>query len=597
VVFAMSSAAEHYAREWALVEDPFADDEVPTEPPLEPASEQQARSHQRPPFDVTNEALAAERLATELGQGVTAGILLRGGELVRTPRVGEDGYIPADHHDDDGPAQVRPVTASALASWLSLLFRCTKREKGEDGKWRNRAALFPRSAAQVAVDVPDMLRGVRPLRGVTHTPIVRADGSILDRPGFDESSGQLYLPDRNLSVPPVSENPTRDDVAHAVALLLDVLAGFRFISEHDRANWLGMALTPLLRLLTPPPYKLGAIGAPQPGSGKTLLATLLRILHGGVFRSEFPGDEAELRKSISAILDVTTAPVCHFDNLTGVLRSSTLAGLLTSARWDDRRLGSTAMISAPNDRLWVVTGNNLAIGGDLARRTLHVTIDPGVPNPHLRTDFAITDLEGWVNRQRGELLAALLTLVRAWVVAGRPTRAWRGSDGYAAWIETVDGILHHAGIPGRFDDPSAAPEPVGHDDDEWAQFLAAIRREFGNHTWTARDVLARVNTTGLPDASRPIGVDTLPGELAERLQRTHAAPTTLARSLGMWLRNRAGRWAGGLTVRLAGRDRNDTAYWRIECPPASGQALPGAGTAGSAGTISDPFTGVPELIL
>ncbi len=563
----------------------------------QPGSQEQK---ERPPFDVTNKALAADQLATDLGQGPTAGVFRRGGALVRTPRVGEDGYIPpADEDDHDGPAQVRPMTAGALASWLSLRFRPTKRVKGDDGQWRLVPALFPRNAAQVAVDAPDMLHGVRPLRGITHTPVVRRDGSILDGRGFDELSGLLYLPDPTLLVPAVPEAPTTDDVARAAALLLGMVAGFRFVGESDRANWLGLALTPLLRLLTPPPYKLGAIGAPQPGSGKTLLATVLRLLHGGVFRSEFPGDEAELRKSVTAILDVTTAPVVHFDNLTGILRSSTLAGLLTSARWDDRRLGSTAMISAPNDRLWVVTGNNLAIGGDLARRTVHVTIDPGVPNPHLRTDFTITNLEGWVTEHRGELLAALLTLVRAWVVAGRPTRARRGSDGYARWVEMVDGILHFAGIPGTFDDPNAAPEPIGRDDDEWATFLAAIHREFGDHAWTARDVLAKVNTTGRPDALRPIDEDDLPGELLAKLPHV-AGPSKLARTLGMWLRNRAGRWAGGLTVRHAGRDRTGTVLWRIEAPPASGPAprsVTDAGAAGTAGTISDPFAGVPELIL
>jgi hypothetical protein len=345
-----------------------------------------------------------------------------------------------------------------------------------------------------------------------------------------------------------------------------MVAGFRFVADHDRANFLGFALTPLLRAMAPPPYKLAAIGAPQPGSGKTLLATLLRTLHGGVFRSEMPSDEAELKKSVTAILDVTTAPVVHIDNVTGVLRSSTLAGLLTSDLWEDRRLGATAMVSRPNDRLWIVTGNNLAIGGDLVRRTVHATIDPGVPNPHLRTDFTIPELVPWVRQHRGELLAALLTLVRAWMTADCPTRGRCSSDGYGRWVEMVDGILGHAGVPGKFDDPSAAPEPVGADDEEWASLLTAIHGLRGSGEWTARDVLAQVNpsTQGFPSPERPIPLELLPADLRRRVEDRHVAPATLARSLGHWLRNRAGRWADDLTVRSTGTNRDGVGLWRIE---------------------------------
>ena len=95
-------------------------------------------------------------------------------------------------------------------------------------------------------------------------------------------------PTPSLSVPPVSDRPTSLEVQRAGRMLLDVVADFPFVTVHDRANYLGALLTPLLRPLVPPPYKLVAIGAPQRGSGKSLLASILRELHGGVFKSEFP---------------------------------------------------------------------------------------------------------------------------------------------------------------------------------------------------------------------------------------------------------------------------------------------------------------------
>jgi hypothetical protein len=517
----------------------------------------------KPELDVSNAAVAADWLREEVGRGRLAGMFYRAPNIVHTPREGEEGYVATGgEKDDDGPAQVRNVSDSTLASriqWTYGVYKLAK--KNED--WEAVPALFPRAAAHVAVDVPDMLPNLRPLRGVTHSPILRADGTVLADPGYDPATGILHLPEPGLVVPAVPEHPTTEQLDAAVALIGEMVAGFAFLTEHDRANYLGMLVTPLLRALVPPPYKLGAIGAPQPGSGKTLLATVMRIIHGGVFRSEMPNDENELRKQVTTILDCTTGPVVHFDNVSGVLRSSTLAGLLTSAKWDDRKLGANEMINAKNDRLWVITGNNLSLGGDLTRRALWSTIDPGVPNPHLRTDFAIKNLEQWVRDRRGQLISALLTLVRNWVATGAPTRGERGSDSYALWTETVDGILHAAGVPGRFADAASARQETGSDDDEWRDFLAHIREHFGTRSWTAKEVLASINT-GMLINPGPIPMDALPTDLADKAGRSNTGVLGLGRSLGRWLSNREGRWAGDLTVRCVGKDRTNVDLWKIQ---------------------------------
>ncbi len=530
----------------------------------------------RPGLHVGSPAIAAEWLRENIGRGHLAGMFLRGGGIVHTPREGEDGYIPITDDKEDGPAQVRPVTAAGLAARIQYTYHCYREKKTEvsDGAVGDkRTCMFPLAAAKVPIEAPDMLPHLRILRGVVHSPMVRADGSILAGPGYDQATRLLHLPQPGLHVPPIPECPTEIDTVTAVALVGEMLADFPFCTESDRANYVGLALTPLLRELVPPPYKLGAIGAPQPGSGKSLLATILRILHGGVFRSEIPANDAELSKQISTILDVTTAPVVQFDNVSGVLRSSTLSGLLTATWWDDRRLGSNTQISRPNDRLWIVTGNNLALGGDIPRRAVRVTIDPGRPNPQLRTGFAIANLEGWVMAHRGELIAALLTMIRAWVVAGRPTTS-AGSDNFAPWIEAVSGILAVAGVSGTFDAPETARAAVGVDDEEWGEFLATIHGVFGEQVWTVKELLACIDTSGAAvgplypgTPPRPrIPLDALPTELAERAARSHTGVSVIAKSLGRWLVNRDGRWAGGLAVRSDGQDRTNVKLWRIETP-------------------------------
>jgi hypothetical protein len=532
----------------------------------------------RPELDVTNPAVAADWLRNHLGRGHLAGMFLRTCDLVFTPREGEDGYVPltCGEKDEDGPAQIRIVAAPALAAAVSYRYNCTRTTVTKAGNETTRPALFPTTAATTAVNALDMMRHLRRLRGVVHTPVVRSDGSILDTAGYDPDTRLLHLPDPGLVVPAVPAAPSPEQAAAAIGLLDQMIAGFPFLTQHDKANFLGALITPLLRLLTPPPYKLVAIGAKMPGSGKSLLASTLRVVHGGVVRSEMPEDDGELRKQVTAILDVTTGPVIQLDNVSGVLNSSVLAGLLTTNRWDDRRLGATEMVSRPNDRLWVITGNNLNIGGDLPRRSLWCTIDPNMPDPHLRTGFAIADFETWVREHRGQIIAALLTLVQGWVRAGMPAPAPERSDSYTRWITTLRGILSHAGVPGVFDHPDSAQTIGG--EDEWGIFLDATHRVFGNGLWTVQQLLDRVNVVH----AASISIDALPGDLAERASKA-GDPRVVTRSLGMWLRNRDGRWVGDKAARNRGQNRDGVQIWQIVTYERSS-----AGTAGTAGTTSNP---------
>ena len=197
-------------------------------------------------------------------------------------------------------------------------------------------------------------------------------------------------------MPAIPDRPTAAEVRAAVELILIPIEEFPFVSDDDQATWIGLAFTPALRPMLPGPYQMGVITATNPGSGKTLLTKMLTILHGGVRRGEMPRDSDELRKSITAALMDTTAPIITFDNLTGVVRSSVLESLLTSRTWTDRWLGQNKSVTATNDRLWLATGNNAQFGGDLARRIAPVALDPPEADHHLRTDFKIKDLDGWM---------------------------------------------------------------------------------------------------------------------------------------------------------------------------------------------------------
>jgi hypothetical protein len=202
-----------------------------------------------------------------------------------------------------------------------------------------------------------------------------------------------------------------------------------------------------------------------------------------------------------------------------------------------------------------------------------------MPNPENRTQFAINDLEQWVTKHRGNLLAALLTLIRAWVAGGRPKPTPTRSDGFAAWAGTIAGILTHAGLPGVFDHPESA-RAGGIDDDGWGAFLTNVYRVFGHQEWIAAQVLDRVDR--LDSASIPL--DALPGTLAEQLGK--GTPAGASRSLSRWLRNRVGRWADGLAVQSRGQNRLHQHIWQI---------IPYQVPTDKAGALTAPTAIDPEL--
>jgi hypothetical protein len=331
-----------------------------------------------------------------------------------------------------------------------------------------------------------------------------------------------------------------------------------------------------MRALTPPPYQMGCITAANPGSGKTLLAKILKWTHGAVFRAEMPTHDEEFGKNATSILLTTTSPVVWIDNVTGTLKSPNLAALLTTDTWSGRVLGYSRDTGAlPNDRLWVVTGNNLILGGDIPRRALMVTIDPGRPHPELRVGFRETDLESYVRARRADIVAAGLTLIRGWVLAGRPADEWR-SD-YGLWTASLRGLLQWAGLPGTFAHEATAPVQDGSENDEWGVFLLACRRVFGNRPFTTKDVadsllsgfgVERAGGPGVggPGTGEALGashlvVDDLPTELADRRERS---PGSWTKSLGRWLLNRAGRWVeAGLCVERGHAERGQ-ASWLIK---------------------------------
>ena len=225
------------------------------------------------------------------------------------------------------------------------------------------------------------------LQAVVETPVIRPDGSVLNRSGYDVESELLYQPvPGQQGWPGVPARPTDSDVRAAVDALAEPVAQFPFKAGTDLSAYVAAVLTALAREMIPGPIPAFVVRAPTPGTGKTLLVVVVALTGTGrapaVMAMTYDGEE--LRKRITSIA-LSGTPLVLVDNASGALGSDALAGALTATEWEDRILGVSQMVRLPLRAIWFVTGNNISFRKTLARRVVPIDLDAGVETPEDRT--------------------------------------------------------------------------------------------------------------------------------------------------------------------------------------------------------------------
>ena len=289
------------------------------------------------------------------------------------------------------------------------------------------------------------------LVGISHIPFFRPDGTLVTKPGYDAATKIMYDPSSDLLNMVIPENPTQDDIRQAAELIKnDLLVDFPFAEEADFANATAFLITPFVMVLSGGRIPMLIVDAPVQGTGKGLLINVLAVIATGGEVSATPESksEEETRKLITALL-VEGRIWILWDNLTGRLRSSALAGLLTAPKWSDRKLSESTMLSLTCRSILSGTANHLEVDADLARRIVWVLLDARMEYPDARTPdhFKHPDIIEWAKAHRIEIIKAVLTLGRAWVLQGRPPGT-QPMGSFESWARTLGGILSVAGING-----------------------------------------------------------------------------------------------------------------------------------------------------
>lgn len=334
----------------------------------------------------------------------------------------------------------------------------------------------------------------RVLRGILQAPTILANGEILSDEGHHDESGFL-LDFGGYKFPAVCREPSADDIRGAVAALRELLAGFPFVEETDRAVAVSAIATTIARPAFPTAPGHG-FTAPEMATGKSLLGHTAAYLATGRRASVLTQgpDENEDRKRIFALL-LAGVPIAMLDNVMRPIEGAALASVLTEESFQDRILGLSKQATVPTTATtWIFTGNNLIVKGDLRTRVLPSQLDARVERPWERK-FTV-DYRRLLRERRGEFVAAVLTILRGHAVAGHPATGLREFGRYELWSRVIRAALVWAG----FADPVAALQRLEDSDPESLELQRlhhAWRLAVGREVATAGECIKRAATMPL----------------------------------------------------------------------------------------------------
>jgi hypothetical protein len=402
--------------------------------------------------------------------------------------------------------------------------------------------------------------GFPPLESITEIPLLRPDGTLVRTVGYDPVIKVVYSPAPDLTVCELPDEPTANDLKSAVDLILELLGEFPFKDDASRANAVALLLTPCIRNAIQGQVAIALIDAPQPGTGKSLLARLVsEIATGGdAAMMNAPREEEEWRKSITATL-MSGTRIVIYDNLQHPLQSAGLAMALTTPAWKDRVLGVSQTVTIPQLCTWMATGNNIRLGGDLARRCYWIRLDSRMSQPWTRGGFRHPDLIAWARDHRGEIVGALLTIARGWFAAGSPTAPVQPLGSFEQWANPLAGILAYAGIKGFLENLQELYSLADDSSPQWEGFLTALGAEVGEGSFSVSELAERLQS------DRELR-ESLPEDLLGAWGDKEPASNGFRTKLGKAFKARAGTRFGADPVfleRAGTESRGGQVRWRV----------------------------------
>ena len=487
-------------------------------------------------------------------------IYQRGGMLVQV--VSGARPLPGIARPVDAPRIAGPVKNARIKELLSAAADWRIKNDEEMKKQH------PPDWVVKGIDARGEWPGIRRIEAVVESPVLRADGSMLQTAGYDLATGLLYRP--NADFPIIPTTPTHNDAVAARDTLLKVVEDFPWAGEIHKAGWLAAVLTPLARYAFDGPAPLFAVDANVRGTGKSLLVDVVSIITTGraASRMTIPHGDDEFRKRVLAIA-LAGEPLILLDNA-GTLGSPSLDAALTATTWGDRILGESAIASGvPLYATWYATGNNLILAADTARRTVQIRLDSKEESPEERSSFHHPNLLTWVRQERPRLTAAALTILTAYCAADQPPMSLPAWGSFEAWSDLVRNAVAWVGMG----DIGANRKSLALRSDQEAMalrelFVGLYEIDPSGSGMSVAEILRELDK---PENSEKF--DTLRDALSELCPSKDDGKLN-PRSIGQKFRRLRGRVIGGYF--LENKNAHNTMVWSVG----------GGGESGNSGLIS-----------
>ena len=142
-------------------------------------------------------------------------------------------------------------------------------------------------------------------------------------------------------------------------------------------------------------------------------------------------EETEKRLNGSALAG---HPIIALDNASGTIEGDLLCQITERPLLQLRPLGTSNLIRVTNTFSVLANGNNAVVAADMVRRTIECRLDANMESPETRV-FRDDPLAK-IKQNRGAYVAAVLTIARAYICAGRPGRLPPLAS-YEAWSDLV----------------------------------------------------------------------------------------------------------------------------------------------------------------
>lgn len=381
------------------------------------------------PLDLERPFLDMRLPFLEIGRQV--GELARRGQLFRHG----DEFVTVSRLT----GELRAMTSNRFCSWVETIARPFEWKDGERKVFRMGAE----TAAKI-LESDTFRAAVKILRAVhdVKLPVLFGEGAdrqpVLLSRGYDEEH-QIFT---------VEAIPFDEELGIEAAKerLAGWLKGYPFRDPRSLGAHVAAMISSFVRLMLPQGSKRPMViyKANQMGTGKTTLALMAITPVFGPPNNQTPErDPAELRKVLDTCA-IERRQYLFLDDMRD-LKSQALNSFLTAANVAPRVLGMSKSSPSPVEAQVFLTGNQLDVGSELARRS--IIVDLFFAGSPAERDFPHEITAPWLNRPqvRAEFLAVFWAVVRHWHAQGCPRCTGRPRPSFEDYSRLVGGMVEAFG--------------------------------------------------------------------------------------------------------------------------------------------------------